>query len=124
MILGRLFLSTIHARIDVFDKEILLGARDDRIIFYMNSNVYHPVVLVENACMINELQGEESFNPFEIGKEYKLAFDMDIEQLVDEYELGIGKKGYVLDDIWEKYEQVHGGTMYSWLDEGFKEEER
>ncbi|GKC70895.1 hypothetical protein Tco_1116778, partial [Tanacetum coccineum] len=57
-------------------------------------------------------------------EEYKLAFDMEIEQLVDEYELGIGKKGYVLDDIWEKYEQVHGGTMSSWLDEGFKEEER
>ncbi|GJX61090.1 hypothetical protein Tco_0293990 [Tanacetum coccineum] len=56
-------------------------------------------------------------------EEYKLAFDMEIEQLADEYELDIGKKGYVLDDIWEKCEHVHEGTIYSWHDEGFEEEE-
>ncbi|GJZ86089.1 hypothetical protein Tco_0657699 [Tanacetum coccineum] len=32
-------------------------------------------------------------------EEYKLVFDIEIEQLADEYKLGIGKKGYVLDDI-------------------------
>ncbi|GJZ95835.1 hypothetical protein Tco_0668169 [Tanacetum coccineum] len=35
-----------------------------------------------------------------------------------------GKKGYALDDAWEKYEKFHGGTLYPWHDEGFKEEER
>ncbi|GJZ64810.1 hypothetical protein Tco_0621506 [Tanacetum coccineum] len=198
MILGRPFLDTIHARIDVFDKEISLGVGEDKIVFDMNGYVHHPIVLVENACMINEVQEDESFNPLEIGNdlfsyesplclefekhnylcltmqnkdatfisddiqedcerekgmrkmvepetttprlhyyrrlhvlrdgefefwptcdpnyfeeeletnkdpfsrsldEYKLAFDMEIEQLADEYELGIGKKGYVLDDI-------------------------
>ncbi|GJR95727.1 zinc finger, CCHC-type containing protein [Tanacetum coccineum] len=41
--------------------------------------------------------------------EYKAVFDNEIEQLANEYELNIGKKGYILDNIWEKCEQVHGG---------------
>ncbi|GJT30798.1 zinc finger BED domain-containing protein RICESLEEPER 3 [Tanacetum coccineum] len=69
MILGRPFLSTIHARIDVFDKEISLRVGEDIIVFDMNGHVHHPVVLVKNACMINDVQGEESFNPFEIGND-------------------------------------------------------
>ncbi|GKC63822.1 putative ribonuclease H-like domain-containing protein [Tanacetum coccineum] len=58
MILGRPFLATIHARIDVFNKEISLGVGDDMIVFYMNSNVHHLVVLVKNACMISDVQWE------------------------------------------------------------------
>ncbi|GJY99992.1 hypothetical protein Tco_0517422 [Tanacetum coccineum] len=53
-----------------------------------------------------------------------VGIEMRIEQLADEYELGIGKKGYVLYDIWEKCELVHRGTMYSWHDKRFKKEER
>ncbi|GKG59480.1 hypothetical protein Tco_0605131, partial [Tanacetum coccineum] len=41
-------------------------------------------------------------------EEYKLVFDNKIKQLANEYELGIGNKGYILDDIWEKCKQVHG----------------
>ncbi|GJX94171.1 hypothetical protein Tco_0348757 [Tanacetum coccineum] len=281
MILGRPFVATIHARIDVFDKEISLGVRDDRIVFDMNGNVHHPVILVENVYLISDVQGEESFKPLEIGNdlflyeptlclefknhnnlcltkqnnehtfvssniqedherekgmtkmaepktttprlhycrrlqvlsdgefdfwpsydptikacnegdiiyrldehgalkhhknysfkewlkvkiehtnvekyvksamlnewildsfdveadfagirndpysrsldEYKAMFDNEIGKLANEYELRIGKKGYVLDDIWEKCKQVHGGTLYSWHDDGLKEEER
>ncbi|GKA30509.1 hypothetical protein Tco_0716814 [Tanacetum coccineum] len=53
--------------------------------------------------------------------EYKAVFNNEIKQLAIEYELSIGKKGYFLDDIWEKCEKVHGGT---WHDGEFKEEER
>ncbi|GJR68683.1 hypothetical protein Tco_0014748 [Tanacetum coccineum] len=234
MILGRPFLSTIHARIDILDKEILLGVGEDRIVFDMNGNVHQPVALIEKVCVINEVQ-EESFNPLEIGDdlfsydsplcleverinhifktnknhedtlvydnmqeqyegekrkttiaesktttsrlhyyrihglnkrgnikqwecnlddeiqnekgkemvfldlllikyrnskiddkydEYKAVLDNEIEKLANEYELRIGNKGYILDDIWEKCEQVHGGMLYSWYDDGFKEEER
>ncbi|GJW45596.1 hypothetical protein Tco_0077242 [Tanacetum coccineum] len=35
-------------------------------------------------------------------EEYKAVFDNEIEQLANEYKLRIGKKGYILDDIWEK----------------------
>nr|GEY94741.1 phospholipase-like protein [Tanacetum cinerariifolium] len=147
--------------IDVFDKEISLGVGDDKIVFDMNGNVHHLVILVENACMINEVQKEESFNPLEIGNdlfsydsslynerrcmkgrnmsfldflsvsfdveadfsgihhdpysrnldEYKAIFDNEIEQLANRYELKIGKKGYVLGDIWEKCEQFQGEQM-------------
>ncbi|GJX87642.1 hypothetical protein Tco_0339656 [Tanacetum coccineum] len=34
------------------------------------------------------------------------------------------KKVYALDDVWEKCKKFHGGTLYPWHDEGFKEEER
>nr|GEX43028.1 hypothetical protein [Tanacetum cinerariifolium] len=69
LILGRPFLATIHARIDVFDKEISLRFGDDITFCYMNGKVHHPVLLVENACMISDVQGEESFNPLEIGND-------------------------------------------------------
>ncbi|GJS93289.1 hypothetical protein Tco_0800257 [Tanacetum coccineum] len=37
-------------------------------------------------------------------EEYKSEFENKITQLVNKYELRIGKKGYILDDIWEKCE--------------------
>ncbi|GJW35541.1 hypothetical protein Tco_0058461 [Tanacetum coccineum] len=43
-------------------------------------------------------------------EEYKSVFDNKIAQLANEYELRIGKKGYILDDIWEKCEQVYEVT--------------
>ncbi|GJV24482.1 putative reverse transcriptase domain-containing protein [Tanacetum coccineum] len=55
--------------------------------------------------------------------EYKGIFINGVEQLSNEYELRIGKKGYVLDDVWEKCKQYHGGTTYAWHDEGHKKEE-
>ncbi|GJR26313.1 hypothetical protein Tco_1102545 [Tanacetum coccineum] len=56
--------------------------------------------------------------------EYTSVFDKDIEQLENEYELKIGKKGYILDDIWEKCEQVHRGTSDPCHDEVHEEVER
>nr|GEU46636.1 hypothetical protein [Tanacetum cinerariifolium] len=43
--------------------------------------------------------------------DYKWVFDLEIDQLVDEYELGKGKKGDMLEDIWEYYEKVQGITQ-------------
>ncbi|GJS03006.1 hypothetical protein Tco_0319514, partial [Tanacetum coccineum] len=36
----------------------------------------------------------------------------------------IGKKGYALDDMWEKCKKFHGGITFPWYVEGFKEEEQ
>ncbi|GKC01794.1 hypothetical protein Tco_0987930 [Tanacetum coccineum] len=36
---------------------------------------------------------------------------------------GIGKKGYVLDDVWEKCEKRHKKVIDSWHDVGYEEEE-
>ncbi|GJS60481.1 hypothetical protein Tco_0655265 [Tanacetum coccineum] len=49
---------------------------------------------------------------------------LEIDQLVDEYELVIGKKGHMLDKIWEYYKDVHRNNTYWWHDHGFEEEER
>ncbi|GJS64412.1 hypothetical protein Tco_0678976 [Tanacetum coccineum] len=57
-------------------------------------------------------------------EEYTAVFDNEIEQLATEYELRIGKKGYILDDIWEKCKQFHGGTPYLWHDRGHGEAEK
>ncbi|GJW08004.1 hypothetical protein Tco_1570427, partial [Tanacetum coccineum] len=56
--------------------------------------------------------------------EYREVFDNEIKQLENEYNLRIGKKGYALDDVQEKCEKYHGGTVYPWHDEGFEEEEK
>ncbi|GJT43901.1 RNA-directed DNA polymerase, eukaryota, reverse transcriptase zinc-binding domain protein [Tanacetum coccineum] len=53
MILGRPFLATIHTEIDVFNKEISLGIRNDRIIFDMNKKSYKFTTLKEKAYMVN-----------------------------------------------------------------------
>nr|GEU42552.1 putative reverse transcriptase domain-containing protein [Tanacetum cinerariifolium] len=54
--------------------------------------------------------------------EYKEDFANEIEQLANEYDLGVGRKMYALDDVWEKCENFHD-TTYPWHNKGFKEEE-
>ncbi|GJV24748.1 reverse transcriptase domain-containing protein [Tanacetum coccineum] len=53
MILGRPFLATIHAKIDVFNKEISLGIRDDRITYNMNKMIHNFTSPIEEIYMIN-----------------------------------------------------------------------
>ncbi|GKE27934.1 hypothetical protein Tco_1443318 [Tanacetum coccineum] len=48
---------------------------------------------------------------------------LEIDQLADEYELGIGKKGHMPDKIWEYCKDVHRDSTYWWHDHGFEEEE-
>ncbi|GKE17200.1 hypothetical protein Tco_1424777, partial [Tanacetum coccineum] len=40
--------------------------------------------------------------------DYKWVFDLEIEQLADEYKLGIGKNGHIIDMIWENYKNIQG----------------
>ncbi|GKB86588.1 hypothetical protein Tco_0958860 [Tanacetum coccineum] len=199
MILGRPFLATIHAEIDVFNKEISLGIREDRVTFDMDKKIHNFMTPVgkeqssKKARMLkpdtntpsvhfckpvkqncNEILkvwptcdptkndrkgikgGGLSFLDFllvrygdaqgndliwgssepvkkallkswiidcfreELVKDprsksfddYKWMFNLEIDQLADEYELGIGKKGHMLDDIWENYNKVQGDNTY------------
>ncbi|GKB97750.1 phospholipase-like protein, partial [Tanacetum coccineum] len=66
MILGRPFLATIHAQIDVFNREISLGIREDKVLFDMDGGAYHSKILVEKVYMANSVQEEEYFNPLKI----------------------------------------------------------
>ncbi|GKF35363.1 hypothetical protein Tco_0108563 [Tanacetum coccineum] len=43
--------------------------------------------------------------------EYRRVFNHEVEQLSNEYILSIGKKGYVLDDVWEKYSFMEGRSF-------------
>ncbi|GKA71130.1 hypothetical protein Tco_0777269 [Tanacetum coccineum] len=56
--------------------------------------------------------------------DYKWMFDLEVYQLADEYELGIGKKEHMLDDIWENCKKVQGDNTYGWHDQKSEEEER
>ncbi|GJR91663.1 reverse transcriptase domain-containing protein [Tanacetum coccineum] len=53
MILGRPFLATIHVEINVFNKEISLGVREDRITFDIDKKNHNFITHVEKIHMIN-----------------------------------------------------------------------
>ncbi|GKE50549.1 phospholipase-like protein, partial [Tanacetum coccineum] len=54
--------------------------------------------------------------------EYNMVFKNEIEHLSNEYILRIGKKGYVLDDVWEKCQQNYKKTNEAWHDEAYEED--
>ncbi|GJX10748.1 hypothetical protein Tco_0200607 [Tanacetum coccineum] len=54
--------------------------------------------------------------------DYKWEFNLEIDKLADEYELGIRKKGHILDNIWEYCNQVHNKN-YGWHNHEFENEE-
>ncbi|GJW08677.1 putative reverse transcriptase domain-containing protein [Tanacetum coccineum] len=98
MILRRPFLATIHAEIDVFNKEISLGIGEASSRVEKTNDLHNE----NNYC--NQEQGRKDLvkDPRERSfDDYKWMFDLEVDQLADEYELGIGKKGHMLDDIWE-----------------------
>ncbi|GJY93681.1 phospholipase-like protein [Tanacetum coccineum] len=51
-------------------------------------------------CFQEELVKDLRSRSFDV---YKWMFDLEVDQLADEYELGIGKKGQMLDVIWENF---------------------
>ncbi|GKB08224.1 hypothetical protein Tco_0836508 [Tanacetum coccineum] len=54
---------------------------------------------------------------------YNRVFSNEIEHLSNEHILRIGKKGYVLDDVWEKCQQNYKKTNEAWHGEGYEEDE-
>nr|GEY11436.1 phospholipase-like protein [Tanacetum cinerariifolium] len=81
-----------------------------------------------NEWILDSYDVEEEYAK-EIGNRYSKRFDEynsvqnEIDQLSNEYILRIGKKGYVLDDVWEKCEQYYKKTNEAWYDEGYEEDE-
>ncbi|GJR98519.1 hypothetical protein Tco_0270693 [Tanacetum coccineum] len=66
ILLGRPFLATIHAQIDVFRGEILLGVGNEKVKFDMNGEICHSRVPLEKIYMASSIQESEYFNPHEI----------------------------------------------------------
>ncbi|GKB19441.1 phospholipase-like protein [Tanacetum coccineum] len=175
MILGRPFLETIHAKIDVFNKEISLGIGvkygenqekgliwDERFEEWCNNNPNAPTSkftsIYENLnprpkdypfkdwllakvrhinvsepvkktllkswlidCFREDVVKDPQERSFD---DYKWMFNLEIDQLADEYEVGIGKKGHMLEDILENCRKVQGDNTYWWHDQKSEEEER
>ncbi|GKA37113.1 hypothetical protein Tco_0723678 [Tanacetum coccineum] len=57
---------TIHAQIDVFRREILLGIGEEKVKFDMNGGICHSRVPFEKIYMASFVQKSEYFNPLEI----------------------------------------------------------
>ncbi|GKA60197.1 hypothetical protein Tco_0759604 [Tanacetum coccineum] len=73
---------------------------------------------------VKEEYAKEIGNPYSKRfDEYNKVFNNEIKHLSNEYILRIGKKGYVLDDVWEKCEQYYKKTNEAWHNEGYKEDE-
>ncbi|GJW98645.1 zinc knuckle CX2CX4HX4C containing protein [Tanacetum coccineum] len=127
-ILGRPFLATIHAELDVLAGKISLGINEDRISFdsmrnnhkYTNPSerifIVRPQSPAQNNSACENNPTHRSFD------DYKWEFNLEIDKLADEYELGIGKKGHILDHIWEYCNQVHNKN-YEWHNYEFENEE-
>ncbi|GJS38361.1 retrovirus-related pol polyprotein from transposon TNT 1-94 [Tanacetum coccineum] len=72
----------------------------------------------EEALDPNKDPMERSFD------DYKWVFDLEIEQLANEYELGIGKKGHILEMIWENCKKIQGKAKQWWYDYWIEEDEK
>ncbi|GJU39576.1 reverse transcriptase domain-containing protein [Tanacetum coccineum] len=77
MILGMPFLATIHAEINVFNKEISLGVREDRITFNMDKKIHNFITHVEKIHMINSKHNGEPCKV--ITPPYKAQVHLEIE---------------------------------------------
>nr|GEU89336.1 RNA-directed DNA polymerase, eukaryota, reverse transcriptase zinc-binding domain protein [Tanacetum cinerariifolium] len=60
------FFATIHAQIDVFRCEILLGVRNEKVKFDMNEEICYSRIPLENIYMVSFIQKSAYFNPHEI----------------------------------------------------------
>ncbi|GKE02724.1 hypothetical protein Tco_1390707, partial [Tanacetum coccineum] len=82
-----------------------------------------------NEWILDSYDVEEEYaweigNPYSIRfDEYKRMFNNEIKHLSNEYILRIGKKWYVLDDVWEKFQQNYKKKNEAWHDEGYEEDE-
>ncbi|GJZ27348.1 hypothetical protein Tco_0571601, partial [Tanacetum coccineum] len=73
---------------------------------------------------VNKEYAREIGNPYSRRfDEYNRVFNNEIEHLSNEYILRIGKKGYVLDDVWENCKQNYKKTNDESHDEGYEEDE-
>ncbi|GKD27079.1 hypothetical protein Tco_1233293 [Tanacetum coccineum] len=73
---------------------------------------------------VKEEYVKETGNPYSRRfDEYKRVFNNEIEHLSNEYILRIGKKGYILDNVWGKCQQNYKKTNEAWHDEGYEEDE-
>ncbi|GKC69971.1 hypothetical protein Tco_1115854 [Tanacetum coccineum] len=117
------------------------GVDGNRMIFtdflkdseFNDNDISHEAKMYGNPCKYHHEYPRSYFPQKDKGmpKPWRSSFNEEytknmtpIDKLANEYDLRKGKKGYALDDVWEKCKKIHSGTLYPWHDKGFKEEER
>ncbi|GJS64325.1 hypothetical protein Tco_0678889 [Tanacetum coccineum] len=76
MLLGRPFLVTIHAQIDIFRREISLGIDEEKVKFDMNGGICHSRVPVEIFYMESSVKECENFNLLKLKMMYSLMIPL------------------------------------------------
>ncbi|GJU81041.1 hypothetical protein Tco_1283406 [Tanacetum coccineum] len=76
---------------------------------------FYAMADLDNSAFVNN-PTHRSFD------DYKCEFNLEIDKLADKYELGIRKKGHILDNIWEYCNQVHNKN-YEWHNYEYENEE-
>ncbi|GKD44229.1 hypothetical protein Tco_1268874, partial [Tanacetum coccineum] len=89
MILGRPFLATIHTEIDVFNKEMSLGIRDDRVTFDMDKKIHNFTTPVGKVYMVNSIHNDEpstsSTAPSDKSSQFEKSNNLHNENSYDNY---------------------------------------
>ncbi|GJS51815.1 zinc knuckle CX2CX4HX4C containing protein [Tanacetum coccineum] len=134
MILGRPFLATIHAEIDIFNKEISLGIGNDRIIFDMDTKSYKFTAPIEKTYMVNTVHSKDVINidcnlflyeskSYEFNRLLAIdpdifTYDIDIQELYDEitYRERFGEEDDDTDEGWEDPKKCGEEKMNAILD--------
>ncbi|GJU90697.1 hypothetical protein Tco_1303120 [Tanacetum coccineum] len=116
MILGRPFLATIQAEIYVFNKEISLGIRNDRIIFDMDTKSYKFTTPIEKNYMVNIVHSKDVMNIdcdlflYE-SKSYEFNHLLAIDPDIFTYDI----------DIQESYDEITYSEEEDDTDEGWED---
>ncbi|GJY35795.1 zinc knuckle CX2CX4HX4C containing protein [Tanacetum coccineum] len=76
---------------------------------------FYAMADLDNSAFVNN-PTHRSFD------DYKSEFNLEIDKLADEYEFGIGKKGHILNNIWEYCNQLHNKNN-EWHNYEFENEE-
>ncbi|GKC29813.1 putative reverse transcriptase domain-containing protein [Tanacetum coccineum] len=148
MILGRPFLATIHAEIDVFNKEISLGIRGDRVTFDMNKKIHNFTTHIGEIYMINATSNtpsDASSRVEETNDVYNktILVIKSMDEVVGHTNIGEPVKKTLLkswlidcfrDDVIKdlrvrsfddyKWMKVQGDNTYWWHDQKLEEEKR
>ncbi|GJZ28392.1 hypothetical protein Tco_0573039 [Tanacetum coccineum] len=80
ILLGRPFLAMIHAQIDVFRGEILLGVGNENVKFDMNGEICHSRVPLEKIYMVSSIQESKDFNPHEMENDDSPAKNLSLQR--------------------------------------------
>nr|GEX03882.1 hypothetical protein [Tanacetum cinerariifolium] len=114
------FLTTIHAEINVFDKEIYLGIDNDRVSYDMEKdpNFTTPT---EKIFMIKSDLDNRPQSPACSNTQSRNLSDRSLDNSLHDQGR---KKGHILDKIWEYCKDVHSHSTYWWHDHGFEDKER